>query len=145
MALSSSFCLNDLAPKDARMALESVRFAEEELFLAGHDGLRGSRLLVAFSGGADSTALLVLACALRLHLKLDIHAAHLDHGLRVESRDEAEALIAKHGGKPSGSVSKKTAFVLAGEKAGSKLDKAQALGIPVLDEAAFLAMLDAQP
>ena len=54
MALSSSFCLNDLAPKDARMALETVRFAEEELFLAGHDGLRGSRLLVAFSGGADS-------------------------------------------------------------------------------------------
>ena len=92
MTLSSSFCLNDLAPKDARMALETVRFAEEELFLAGHDGLRGSRLLVAFSGGADSTALLVLACALRSHLKLDVHAAHLDHGLRVESRDEAEAV-----------------------------------------------------
>lgn len=61
------------------------------------------------------------------------------------SRDEAEKLITQHGGKAAGSVSKKTSFVLAGEKAGSKLDKAQSLGIPVLDEAAFLAMLDAQP
>lgn len=57
------------------------------------------------------------------------------------SRDEAEKLIAQHGGKASGSVSKKTSFVLAGEKAGSKLDKANSLGIPVLDEAAFLVML----
>ena len=53
------------------------------------------------------------------------------------SREEAEALIAAHGGRPSSSVSKKTAFVLAGENAGSKLKKAEDLGIPVLDEAAF--------
>ena len=57
------------------------------------------------------------------------------------SRDEAEALIAGHGGRAAGSVSKKTSFVLAGEKAGSKLAKAESLGIPVMDEAAFLAML----
>lgn len=57
------------------------------------------------------------------------------------SREEAEKLIAQHGGKASGSVSKKTSFVLAGEKAGSKLTKAQALGIPVLDEQAFLDLL----
>ncbi len=60
------------------------------------------------------------------------------------SRDDAEKLIARHGGKTAGSVSKKTSFVLAGEKAGSKLDKANSLGIPVLDEAAFLAMLNQQ-
>lgn len=60
------------------------------------------------------------------------------------SRDEAEKLIVQHGGKAAGSVSKKTSFVLAGEKAGSKLDKANSLGIPVLDEAAFLAMLSGQ-
>ena len=58
------------------------------------------------------------------------------------SRDEAEALIARHGGRAAGSVSKKTSFVLAGEKAGSKLTKAESLGIPVIDEAAFLKMLE---
>ena len=52
-------------------------------------------------------------------------------------RDEIEALIRKLGGKPAGSVSKSTAFVIAGEKAGSKLDKAKTLGIPVLTEAEF--------
>ena len=57
------------------------------------------------------------------------------------SREEAERLIAQHGGKAGSSVSKKTAFVLAGEKAGSKLTKAQTLGIPVIDEEAFLKML----
>lgn len=58
------------------------------------------------------------------------------------SRDEAEALIARHGGRAASSVSKKTSFVLAGEKAGSKLSKAEGLGIPVIDEAAFLKMLE---
>lgn len=53
------------------------------------------------------------------------------------SREEAEELIRQNGGKASSSVSKKTTFVLAGEAAGSKLTKAQALGIPILDEAAF--------
>lgn len=53
------------------------------------------------------------------------------------SREEAEELIRQNGGKASSSVSKKTTFVLAGEAAGNKLTKAQALGIPILDEAAF--------
>lgn len=56
-------------------------------------------------------------------------------------RDEAKALIEGQGGKVSGSVSKKTDFVVAGEEAGSKLDKANVLGITVLDEEAFLKML----
>lgn len=51
------------------------------------------------------------------------------------TRDEAAALIASHGGKVSGSVSKKTTYTVAGEEAGSKLDKSIQLGIPVLDEA----------
>ena len=61
--------------------------------------------------------------------------------LETLSRNEAEALIVKNGGKASGSVSKKTAYVVAGTAAGSKLTKAQALGVPVLTEAEFLAML----
>ncbi len=61
--------------------------------------------------------------------------------LPTMDRREAEALIERMGGKASGSVSKKTNFVLAGENAGSKLDKALALGISVLDEAAFLRLI----
>ena len=56
-------------------------------------------------------------------------------------RDEASALIEAHGGKTSGSVSKKTTVVLAGEDAGSKLVKAQQLGIRIVDEAEFMDML----
>ncbi|MBQ5782887.1 MAG: NAD-dependent DNA ligase LigA [Oscillospiraceae bacterium] len=58
------------------------------------------------------------------------------------SRDQAEKLIADNGGKAASSVSKKTSFVLAGEKAGSKLDKAKTLGIPVIDEEEFLNMIN---
>lgn len=56
-------------------------------------------------------------------------------------RDEAKAIIEKFGGKASGSVSKKTSYVLAGESAGSKLDKANSLGIPVISEEEFLNMI----
>jgi DNA ligase (NAD+) len=59
------------------------------------------------------------------------------------SRDEASAMIAAAGGKTSGSVSKKTSYVLAGEEAGSKLDKARELGVPVIDEAEFRRLLGA--
>jgi DNA ligase (NAD+) len=56
-------------------------------------------------------------------------------------REDAKALIEAAGGKVSGSVSKKTTFVVAGQAAGSKLDKAHELGVAVIDEAALRAML----
>lgn len=56
------------------------------------------------------------------------------------SREDATAKIESAGGKVSGSVSKKTHYVLAGAEAGSKLDKARALGVPVIDEAEFLKL-----
>ena len=61
--------------------------------------------------------------------------------LPTMTRKEAGDLIERFGGKVSSSVSKKTAYVLAGEEAGSKLTKAQQLGVPILDEASFFQML----
>ena len=57
------------------------------------------------------------------------------------SRDEAKALIEGQGGKVTGSVSKKTDYVVAGEAAGSKLTKAESLGVPVLDQDGLMALL----
>jgi DNA ligase (NAD+) len=55
------------------------------------------------------------------------------------SRQQAEEIILRHGGSVSSAVSRKTSFVLLGESPGSKLQKAQALGIPTLSEEAFLS------
>ncbi len=62
--------------------------------------------------------------------------------LPTMTRDQAEAMITERGGKASSSVSKNTSYVLAGEKAGSKLTKAEALGVTVIDEEEFLKMCD---
>lgn len=57
------------------------------------------------------------------------------------TRNEASDLIQRHGGKVTDSVSKKTSYVVAGDAPGSKLDKAQKLGVPILDEAALLELV----
>lgn len=62
--------------------------------------------------------------------------------LPTMTRKEASDLVEKYGGKTSSSVSKKTSYVLAGEEAGSKLTKANQLGVPVITEEEFLAMLE---
>ncbi len=58
------------------------------------------------------------------------------------SRDQATELIESHGGKTSSTVSKKTSYVVAGDSAGSKLDKAQELGVKVIDEQGLLNLID---
>ena len=61
------------------------------------------------------------------------------------SRDGAKDAIQQRGGKVTGSVSKKTDFVVVGESPGTKYDKAVQLGVPVLDEAGFAALLEGGP
>ncbi len=68
----------------------------------------------------------------------------LSGGLDSMSRDEASAAIERLGGKVSGSVSKKTSYLILGDKPGSKLTKAQALGVPVIEEDEFLKMIDVE-
>ena len=62
--------------------------------------------------------------------------------LPTMTRDQAKSLIESNGGKVSSSVSKKTSYVLTGESAGSKYDKAVSLGVPILSEEAFKSLLD---
>ena len=61
------------------------------------------------------------------------------------SRDSAKEAILSRGGKAAGSVSKKTDYVVVGDNAGSKADKAEQLGVPILDEAGFTALLEGGP
>lgn len=109
-------------------------------------GVKSAEALVAWFADEEHTKMLA-----RLMRHLTIEAVEKATGtgvlsglsvvitgtLPTYSREEAEMLIRKAGGSPAGSVSKKTAFVVAGAEAGSKLEKARALGVPVLDEAAF--------
>jgi DNA ligase (NAD+) len=84
-----------------------------------------ARPAVASAGGADLSGKSIVVTG----------------SLKKYGREEIEALIRRLGGKPAGSVSKSTAFVVAGEKAGSKLDKARALRIKVLTEEEFEALI----
>ena len=69
----------------------------------------------------------------------------LTGGLDGFTRDESEAAITARGGRVTGSVSKKTNFVVVGESPGSKLAKAEQLGVPILDEAGFRDLLEHGP
>jgi DNA ligase (NAD+) len=69
----------------------------------------------------------------------------LTGGLATHTRDGAQAEIEARGGKVTSSVSKKTSYVVAGESPGSKLAKAESLGVTILDEDAFLELLEHGP
>ncbi len=112
------------------MADSIVRFFEDEKNLASIEKLReaGINFEAAEEEGGDN----------RFEGKTFV----LTGTLPTYKREEAKAIIESMGGKVSGSVSKKTDYVLAGEEAGSKLDKANALGVEVIDEEKFKQMAD---
>ncbi len=117
--------VNDIGPKVAATVRE---FFSNERNLALVERLRGYGLTFSAERKVRGTTLHGLTFV-------------LTGTLRTLTRDEAKDRIEAAGGKVSGSVSKKTNYVVAGEEAGSKLEKAQQFGVAVLDEAGLLAML----
>ncbi len=101
--------------------------------------LEPSRLLVARLAAAGVN---MQAAVTRMDDRFAGMTFVLTGTLPTLKRSEAQALVEQYGGKAAGSVSKKTTYVLAGEDAGSKLTKAQQLGVPVITEAEFLQMLE---
>ena len=100
----------------------------------------------------DETSRELIARLIELGVKTDATAEEREETLAgltfvltgtlpTMTRDEASALIKQAGGKVSGSVSKKTSYVVAGEEAGSKLTKAKDLGVTVLDEDGLMRLL----
>ena len=137
-------------------SMQAIRDADEET-LAGTDGVGPviARAVKEFfeeswrRNVVDTWA----AAGVRMEEEIDESTPRTLEGVTVVvtgslenySRDSAKEAILVRGGKASGSVSKKTNFVVAGENAGSKLDKAESLGVPVLDEAGFDRLLAEGP
>ncbi len=117
--------VNDIGPKVAATVRE---FFSNERNLALVERLRGFGLTFTAERKVRGTALSGLTFV-------------LTGTLPTLTREEAKERIEAAGGKVSGSVSKKTSYVVAGEEAGSKLEKAEQLGVAVVDEAGLLAML----
>ncbi len=113
-----------------RIAESVVSFFEEKAHIEMIDRLKAAGLTMKGEAPTKASAHLVGLTIV------------LTGTLPTLARSEAEELIRLHGGKTSSSVSKKTDLVLAGEAAGSKLEKAHQLGIRVVDEATFLQMID---
>ncbi len=86
--------LSDLPPTQAHLCLAVERFLLSESGFPGEDALKGQRLLIACSGGADSTALLLITHCLASRWGCSLAVAHLDHGMRPESPREAAWVVA---------------------------------------------------
>ena len=122
----------------------------EELNAVYEIGLTTAEAIVAFFGQAETTELLNKLTQAGVQPVAPEHAPQTDTfagkafvftgSLQTMTRDEAEGIVKKLGGRASSSVSKQTDYLVAGENAGSKLDKAKTLGVPVLTEEEFHAL-----
>jgi DNA ligase (NAD+) len=136
-------------------SIEAIeRATAEELERVEEVGPRISQSIIEFFAQPANRALIesLKAAGVLMRAEKKRRSAHLagltfvlTGTLPTLTREEAKAKIEAAGGKTAGSVSKKTSYVVAGEEAGSKLDKARELKIPVLDEAGLLALLGAAP
>ena len=117
-------------PNETAIALSEWLEDEEHARLLGRGG-ESLAMLQSLTPAAEAAA----------SGPLDGQTAVLTGTLTAMSRDEAKAKLEALGAKVAGSVSKKTSFVVAGEAAGSKLDKATELGVEIWDEARLLAFL----
>ena len=134
-------------------SLDSLMQAGEEELTALDDvgGIVAASITEFFADG-DNQAFVrrLLACGVKPQIHQEEAAGELFAGmtfvltgtLPTLTRAQAEEMIRRNGGKATGSVSKKTSVVLAGESAGSKLEKAQKLGVRIMDEAEFLAAIE---
>ena len=133
--------------------LEALMAASEEELVSIEDvgGIVAASITEFFSDEENMAFVRrLLECGVSPQVKKEEAAGTLFAGmtfvltgtLPTLSRAQAEELIRQNGGKASGSVSKKTSVVLAGESAGSKLEKAQKLGVRIMDEAEFLSLIE---
>lgn len=134
-------------------SLDSLMQASEEELIALEDvGGIVAGSITEFFADEENQAFVhrLLECGVRPQIHRQEAAGELFAGmtfvltgtLPTLTRAQAEEMIRKNGGKAAGSVSKKTSVVLAGESAGSKLEKAQKLGVHIMDEAEFLAAIE---
>ncbi len=156
---SSALSIRHVGPTAARAlaahfhTMEAIRAASRDELAAaeGVGGVIADSVIEWF--GVDWHAAILdkwAAAGVRMADEVDESTPRTLEGLTVVvtgslegfSRDEAKEAILARGGKASGSVSKKTDYVVVGENAGSKADKAEELGVPVLDEAGFRRLLE---
>ena len=134
-------------------SLEKLQAATtEELNAVFEIGMTTAESIVAFFGSAETTELLNKLRKADIHPVTDVYAPQSEifagksfvftGSLQTMTRDQAEGIVKKLGGRAASSVSKQTGYVVAGESAGSKLEKARSLGVTVLTEEEFAALAE---
>jgi len=137
-------------------SLEELGRTDRDRLLAIHEiGTRVADSVLDFFGTPENILLLekLAAAGIRPEAEATVRQGGILEGKNVVltgtlvrlSREEAQNLVERLGGRAAGSISKKTDYLVVGSKAGSKLDKARALGVRVLSEDAFLELLEGQP